>query len=210
MPANSPRAAHDRPPSGHRRNHLLGHRQRPPADRRWRRPRQRRPRNHPAVLHPAPSCGSANPSASSSWTRPEKCCSARASATHRGDCKELDGLTLTRESLALGVHPLNTTGFNSTITSFTPRGNSSYHGLASQVTKRYPENFAMTGAYTWSKNIDDSTAALASTVLTPRRPYDFENLRQERANSAAVIASLPLGFMTLLGCAIARRGRCGT
>ena len=68
----------------------------------------------------------------------------------------------------------------------------------------------MTGAYTWSKNIDDSTAALASTVLTPRRPYDFENLRQERANSAAVIASLPLGFMTLLGCAIARRGRCGT
>ena len=137
-------------------------------------------------------------------------CSARASATHRGDCKELDGLTLTRESLALGVHPLNTAGFNSTITSFTPRGNSSYHGLASQVTKRYSENFAMTGAYPWSKNIDDSTAALASTVLTPRRPYDFENLRQERANSAAVIASLPLGFMTLLGCAIARRGRCGT
>ena len=96
----------------------------------------------------------------------------------------LDGLTLTRESLALGVHPLNAAGFNSTITAFTPRGNSSYHGLASQVTKRYSKNFTMTGAYTWSKNIDDSTATLASTVLTPRRPYDFENLRQERANSA--------------------------
>ena len=57
-------------------------------------------------------------------------------------------------------------------------------GLVSQVTKRYSKNFTITGANTWSKNIDDSTATLASTVLTPRRPYDFENLRQERANSA--------------------------
>jgi hypothetical protein len=97
---------------------------------------------------------------------------------------ELDSLTLTRESLAIGVHPLNTAGFNANITAFEPRGNSSYHGLASQVTKRYSKNFTMTGAYTWSKNIDDSTAALNSTVLTPRRAYDFESLRQERANSA--------------------------
>ncbi|MBY0506512.1 MAG: carboxypeptidase regulatory-like domain-containing protein [Bryobacteraceae bacterium] len=97
---------------------------------------------------------------------------------------ELDRLTLTRESLAIGVHPLNTAGFTSTITSFTPRGNSTYHGLATQVTKRYSRNLTVNGAYTWSKNIDDSTAALNSTVLTPRRPYDFESLRQERANSA--------------------------
>lgn len=97
---------------------------------------------------------------------------------------ELNSLTLTRESLALGVHPLNTAGFNSTITAFEPRGNSTYHGLATQMTKRYSKNLSLTGAYTWSKNIDDSTAALNSTLLTPRRGYDFESLRQERANSA--------------------------
>ena len=97
---------------------------------------------------------------------------------------ELDRLTLTRESLAIGVHPLNTVGFNTNITTFQPRGNSSYHGLATQVVKRYTRNLTMTGAYTWSHNIDDSTAALNSTILTPRRAYDFENLRLERADSA--------------------------
>jgi hypothetical protein len=42
----------------------------------------------------------------------------------------------------------------------------------------------MTGAYTWSHLIDDTTAEVFSTVLSPRRVEDFQNLRRERANSA--------------------------
>ena len=42
----------------------------------------------------------------------------------------------------------------------------------------------MTAAYTWSHLIDDTTAEVFSTVLSPRRVEDFQNLRVERADSA--------------------------
>jgi hypothetical protein len=96
----------------------------------------------------------------------------------------LDSLPLTLNQLAPGVHPLQQSGFGPPITSFQPLGNSTYHGLATQITKRYSRNLLFTGAYTWSKNIDDSTANFASTLLNPRRPDDFENLRLERGLSA--------------------------
>ena len=38
-------------------------------------------------------------------------------------------------------------------------------------------------AYTWSHLIDDSTADVFSTVLTPRRPQDFQNLNADRSSS---------------------------
>jgi hypothetical protein len=70
------------------------------------------------------------------------------------------------------------------ITSFAPQGNSTYHGLAAQVNRRFRNGMQFVGAYTWSHNIDDSTAEVFSTVTTPRRVQDFQNLRAERANSA--------------------------
>jgi hypothetical protein len=79
---------------------------------------------------------------------------------------------------------LTAAGFTSTITAFTPQGNSMYHGLATQVTRRYSNGFQFVAAYTWSKNIDDSTASLFSTILSPRRPQDFFNISAERAASA--------------------------
>jgi hypothetical protein len=76
-------------------------------------------------------------------------------------------------------------GFNgAAIVGFMPWGNSTYHGWANQLTKRFSHGFQMVGAYTWSHNIDDSTATHFSTLLTPRRPQDFQNLRADRANSA--------------------------
>ncbi len=77
-------------------------------------------------------------------------------------------------------------GFNnplSPITAFLPVGNSTYHGLATQLTRRFSHGLQFIGAYTWSHNIDDSTAAVSSTVFAPRRPQDSQSLRSERASS---------------------------
>jgi hypothetical protein len=67
---------------------------------------------------------------------------------------------------------------------FMPLGNSTYHGLAAQVTKRLSKGLNFVAAYTWSHNIDDSTAEVFSTYTTPRRPQDFNNLRADRSDSA--------------------------
>ena len=75
-------------------------------------------------------------------------------------------------------------GFNgAAVVAFLSNGNSSYHGASAQVTKRLSKGFQITGAYTWSHLIDDTTAEVFSTVLSPRRVEDFQNLRRERATS---------------------------
>jgi hypothetical protein len=74
-------------------------------------------------------------------------------------------------------------GFNqSTITSYQPWASSTYHGLATQVTKRMSHGLQFVGSYTYSHLIDDATAEVFSTVLAPRRsqngldlPADFSN-----------------------------------
>ncbi len=72
---------------------------------------------------------------------------------------------------------------NSLIFAFPNRGNSSYHGLAMELTRRFTRNLLFNASYTWSHNIDDSTADLYSTLLSPRRPQDFQNMRPERSSS---------------------------
>jgi hypothetical protein len=42
----------------------------------------------------------------------------------------------------------------------------------------------LSAAYTWSHLIDDSTAEVFSTVLSPRRVQDFQNMTAEKADSA--------------------------
>ena len=75
-------------------------------------------------------------------------------------------------------------GFKSTITAYHPVGNSKYNGLALQVTKRYSKNFSYITNFTWSHALDDSTATVYSTVLTPRRGQDFRNLGNDWSSSA--------------------------
>jgi hypothetical protein len=74
-------------------------------------------------------------------------------------------------------------GFSQNITAFQPIGNSSYNGLALQLNRHFTNNLQFIDSYTWSHNIDDSTASVFSTLLTPRRPEDFQNLSNDRANS---------------------------
>jgi hypothetical protein len=75
-------------------------------------------------------------------------------------------------------------GFTSNITAFLPNGNSTYHGGSAQLTRRLTNGLQFSAAYTYSHLIDDTTAEVFSTVLTPRRVQDFQNLRTEKADSA--------------------------
>lgn len=65
-----------------------------------------------------------------------------------------------------------------------PQGWSTYHGLATQLNKRFSDNLQFQGAYTWSHLIDNSTADFNSTALTPRRAQDFQNLSADKSSSA--------------------------
>ncbi len=70
------------------------------------------------------------------------------------------------------------------ITSYQPWGNSIYHGWANQLTRRFNNGMQFVGSYTWSHAIDDSTADVFSTVTTPRRPQNSQDLRADRSSSA--------------------------
>lgn len=74
-------------------------------------------------------------------------------------------------------------GFTSVITAYVPTGNSTYHGLALDLNRRFSKNLLLKAGYTWSHAIDDSTAEVNSTAITPRRPQDFFNRDAEKASS---------------------------
>jgi hypothetical protein len=102
----------------------------------------------------------------------------------------LNGLTNTLESLETSYNNggylkpayLNA-GFQSFITAYMPWGNSIYHGWANSLTRRFSNGLQFIAAYTWSHAIDDSTADVFSTYLTPRRPEDSTNLALDRSSS---------------------------
>jgi len=101
---------------------------------------------------------------------------------------QLSSLTLTRADLnAIGnlVPAYANAGFNgNAVVAFVPNGNSSYNGFSAQLTRRFTAGWQGSAAYTWSHLIDDSTAEVNSTVLSPRRVADFQNIHSERADSA--------------------------
>ena len=99
----------------------------------------------------------------------------------------LGGLPLTLGQLrAIGdqVPAYANAGFTAPITSFTPQGYSDYNALTVNLKKRLAKGLQYQAAYTWSHLIDNSTAEVASTFLTPRRAEDFFNLSGEKASSA--------------------------
>jgi len=100
----------------------------------------------------------------------------------------LDGLTTTLAQIQAQPNfrgDLAAAGFNQTnLIGFVPFGDSTYHGLAAQLNRRFTNGLQLQAAYTFSHNIDNSTADFFSTVLTPRRPQDFQNLHADRSSSA--------------------------
>ena len=100
---------------------------------------------------------------------------------------QLDALTLTLAQLQAQPSTLPQfakAGFTNSIVGDLPVGNSTYHGLALQLDRRFSNGLLFKAAYTWSHLIDDSTAEFFTTLLTPRRPQDFQNLRADRSSSA--------------------------
>ena len=103
----------------------------------------------------------------------------------------LNGLTSTLANLTAAYNAggyldpaYKAAGFTGIITSYMPWGNSTYHGWANQLTRRFSNGLQFMAAYTFSHNIDDSTAEVFSTYTTPRRPQNIRDLAADRSSSA--------------------------
>jgi len=99
----------------------------------------------------------------------------------------LDGLTNNLASLSARpdiIPAYSANKFTSLLTQFTPNGWSNYNGLAVQASRQFSNGLQFLGAYTWSHTIDNSTADFFSTVITPRRPQDFQNINADKSSSA--------------------------
>jgi hypothetical protein len=99
---------------------------------------------------------------------------------------ELDALTTTLAALkAPGsfLPAFTAAGFHTNIVADLPNGSSIYHGLQTQLNRRFSNGLMFQAAYTYSRAIDNSTADFFTTSLTPRRPQDFQNWDAERSVS---------------------------
>lgn len=100
----------------------------------------------------------------------------------------LDGLTTTYDQIGANssfVPGYDAAGFNgSNLVGFMPWGGSRYHGLQTQVSRSFTNGLQFQAAWTWSHNMDNSTADVFSTYITPRRPQDFQCLACDWSDSA--------------------------
>ena len=56
--------------------------------------------------------------------------------------------------------------------------------MAASLNRRFTQGLLLNLSWTWSKAMDDATAATFSTVLTPRRPQDSQNIAADYSRSA--------------------------
>lgn len=75
-------------------------------------------------------------------------------------------------------------GFLGKITSFQPKSESNYNGLEASLRRQFTNDLALNFAYTYSKTMDDATASVFSTVLTPRRPQNSQDVAADYSRSA--------------------------
>jgi hypothetical protein len=103
------------------------------------------------------------------------------------DAATVAGLTTTLAQIQAQpriIPAFTNAGFPNGITSFQPFGQSIYHGLQTQLTRSYSNGLQLLAAYTWSHLIDNSTADVFSTLLTPRRPQNSQNFAADMSTSA--------------------------
>jgi hypothetical protein len=74
--------------------------------------------------------------------------------------------------------------FTSKITSYQPYSQSNYNALVANVTRRFIDGLQANLSYTWSKTMDDATAEVFATTLTPRRPQNSQNVNADYSRSA--------------------------
>jgi hypothetical protein len=75
-------------------------------------------------------------------------------------------------------------GFTSKITSYQPYSQSNYNALVANLTRRFQNGLQMNLSYTWSKTMDDATAEVFATVLTPRRQQNSQCISCDYSRSA--------------------------
>jgi hypothetical protein len=100
----------------------------------------------------------------------------------------LDALTNTYASINANssyVPAFANAGFNgSSITSYQAFGASKYNGLQTSVKRSFTNGLQFQAAWTWSHAMDNSTADVFSTYLTPRRPQDWNCFSCDWSDSA--------------------------
>jgi hypothetical protein len=75
-------------------------------------------------------------------------------------------------------------GFTSKITSYQPYSSSNYNALVANVTRRFTGGLQANLSYTYSKTMDDATAEVFATTLTPRRPQNSQDVAADYSRSA--------------------------
>ena len=100
----------------------------------------------------------------------------------------LDSLPLTLAQLKSGdpsyLQDWLNAGFTGNVVAFEPYGGSKYSGLQTQFSRNFTNGLQFEAAWTWSHAFDNSTAEVFSTVLTPRRPQNFQCLSCDWSDSA--------------------------
>ena len=75
-------------------------------------------------------------------------------------------------------------GFTGKITSYQPYSSSNYNALVANLTRRFIQGLQANLSYTYSKTMDDATAEVFATTLTPRRPQNSQNVAADYSRSA--------------------------
>jgi hypothetical protein len=100
----------------------------------------------------------------------------------------LDALTTTYEQINANpsyVPSYSTPGFDgASVVGFMPYGSSKYNGLQTSLKRSFTNGLQFQVAWTWSHAMDNSTADVFSTYLTPRRPQDFQCFQCDWSDSA--------------------------
>lgn len=75
-------------------------------------------------------------------------------------------------------------GFTGKVTSYRPLSESNYNGMEASLNRRFTNGLLLNLSWTWSRAMDDATAATFSTTLTPRRPQNSQDVSADYSRSA--------------------------